>query len=199
VLLSASFLNALVQGQWSPLLTAAAVFPGIAWLWAAKPSVGAALFVGFPSRRAVIGGLVLTLVSVAAFPSWPGRWLESMRMAVHVAPVTRPFGLLLLLAAIRWRLPEARMFIALACVPQMTGLYETVPLFLIPRNRWQGYALAALSYVAAFLQIQFVPRLPGMTLEATFADRWPFVLAFIWLPALGLLLWPRREANDATA
>lgn len=198
-LLSASFLNALVQGQWSPLLTAAAVLPALNWVWTTKPSVGTAMFVGFPSGRAVIGGVLLTAVALAAFPAWPARWLEALRLTIHVAPVARPFGLMLLLAVIRWREPEARMFVTLACVPQMTGLYETLPLFLIPRNRWQGYALAALSYVAAFLQIRFVPRLPGMTLEAAFAQRWPFVLAFIWLPALGMLLWPRREADDVPA
>ena len=56
-LLSANFLNAVIQGQWSPLLVAAAVVPSLSWLLAAKPSVGAALFAAFPSRRAVIGGL----------------------------------------------------------------------------------------------------------------------------------------------
>ena len=33
-LLSANLLNALVQGQWSPLLTAAAGFPALSWGWA---------------------------------------------------------------------------------------------------------------------------------------------------------------------
>ncbi len=196
-LLSASFLNALVQGQWSPLLTAAAVLPALAWVWAAKPSIGAALFVGFPSRRALIGALALAAIALAAFPSWPVRWVEALRTAEHVAPVSRPFGLLLLLALLRWRLPEARVMAALACVPQMTGLYETVPLFLIPRNRWEGYALAGSSYVAAFLQVRYAPRAPGMSLDAVFAQRWPFVLAFVWLPALAMLLWPRQRAIDA--
>jgi hypothetical protein len=74
-------------------------------------------------------------------------------------------------------------------------LYETLPLFLIPRTRWQGYALAGLSYVAAFGQVAMVPRHPGMPLETMLADRWPFVLLCLYLPALVMVLLPRpREA-----
>jgi hypothetical protein len=198
-LLSASFLNALVQGQWSPLLTAGAALPALSWLWVAKPSVGAAIFAGFPRRTAVIGGLLLAALALAFFPSWPVRWLDALRQTVHVAPIARPGGFLLLLALLRWRRPEARVLAALACVPQMTGLYETVPLFLIPRNRWQGYALAASSYAAAFAQSLLVPRTKDMPLEILFTARWPFIFAFLYLPALALVLWPRpTEARAAT-
>jgi hypothetical protein len=38
-----------------------------------------------------------------------------------------------------------------------------------------------------------------MTLETVFTERWPFVLAFVWLPALGLLLWPRGDLNHAAS
>ena len=91
------------------------------------------------------------------------------------------------------------MLAALACVPQMTGLYEIVPLFLVPRNRWQGYALAALSYAAAFAQALLVPRTSDMTLEALFTARWPFIFAFLYLPALALVLWPRPADASAAA
>jgi len=194
-LLSASFLNAVVQGQWSPLMTAAAVVPALSWIWVAKPSVGAAMFAGFPNRRAVIGGLLLAGLAFIALPSWPARWLEALRDANHVLPVQRPGGFLLLFALLRWREPEARVLAGLACVPQTIGLYETLPLFLIPRTRWQGYALAGLSYVAAFAQAVAVPRLPGMTLDATLAGRWPYLFALLYLPALVLLLLPRRQAG----
>jgi hypothetical protein len=187
-LLSASFLNAVIQGQWSPLLTAAAVLPGLSWIWVAKPSVGAALFAAFPHRRAFAGAAVLVLLSFLAFPDWPMRWLEALRDTNHVAPVVRPGGIVLLLALLRWRLPEGRLLAGLACVPQTIGLYEALPLFLIPRSRWQGYALAASSYAAAFAQALLVPRLPDVSWEATNAARWPFVFGFLYLPALVILL-----------
>jgi hypothetical protein len=194
-LLSANFLNAVTQGQWSPLVTAAVVLPGLSWMLAAKPSIGAALFVAFPRRQAVIGSVALLAVSLALFPTWPVRWAEALAASNHISPIRSPGGSSLLLALIRWRRPEARLLAALACVPQTIGLYETLPLFLIPRTRWQGYALAGLSYVAAFGQVAMVPRHPGMPLETMLADRWPFVLFCLYLPALVMVLLPRpREA-----
>jgi hypothetical protein len=190
-LLSANFLNAIIQGQWSPLLIAAAILPALSWLLGAKPSIGAALFVAFPTRRALIGGLVLLAITFVVFPTWPGRWADSFRVAVHMSPIRSPGGIILLLALIRWRQPEARLLAALACVPQIIGLYDTLPLFLIPRSRWQGYALAGSSYVAAFGQVAAVPRHPGMTLEAVLAARWPFIFICLYLPALVMVLLPR--------
>jgi hypothetical protein len=192
-LLSASFLNALIQGQWSPLLTAAAVVPALSWIWIAKPSVGAALFLGYPNRRAIVGGLMILGLSLLIAPSWPRDWLSALQLADHVAPpVTRPGGALLLLALIRWRLPQARMLVGLACVPQTIGLYETLPLFLIPRTRWEGYGFAALTYVAAFAQALMVPRLDGMTLGETLEGRWPILLVCLYLPAIVLVLLTRE-------
>jgi hypothetical protein len=197
-LLSASFLNAIVQGQWSPLLTAAVVVPSLSWALGVKPSIGAALFAAFPSRRAVIGGLALLGLTLIVSPAWPSRWLEALPASTHMVPLlVRPGGFLLLLALIRWRQPEARLLAVLACVPQTIGLYETLPLFLIPRTRWQGYALAGSSYVAAFSQVAAVPRLPGMTLDAVLADRWPFLFVCLYLPALVMVLLPRPVEGPA--
>jgi hypothetical protein len=193
-LLSASFLNGVIQGQWSPLLTAAAAVPALSWALAAKPSIGAAIFAGYPSRRAVFLPLALVAIAFVVSPTWPWRWAEGLKATTHMAPiVARPGGVLLLLALVRWREPEARLLAALACVPQTLGLYETLPLFLIPRNRWQGYALAGLSYVAAFAQAAAAPRLPGMSLDALLAARWPFVLVCCYVPALVMVLLPRRS------
>jgi hypothetical protein len=191
-LLSANLLNAVVQGQWSPLLTAAAVLPPLTWIWVAKPTVGAALFAAFPSRRAVVGGLVVLLLSLLVFPTWPLRWLDAIRESNHMAPVARAGGFVLLLALVRWRQPEARLLVALACVPQTIGLYETLPLFLIPKSRWQGYFLAVMSYLAAFGQAILVPRLPDSSWEANNAARWPFIFLLLYLPALVMLLLPRQ-------
>lgn len=195
-LLSANFLNAVIQGQWSPLMTAAVVLPTLSWLLAAKPSIGAALFAAYPSRRAAIGSVALLVLSLVVFPSWPGRWIDSLGASNHMWPVRSFGGVILLLVLIRWRLPEARLLAALACVPQTIGLYETLPLFLIPRTRWQGYALAGLSYLAAFGQAALVPRTPGMTLEAMLAGRWPIVFVCLYLPALVMVFLPRPPGTS---
>ena len=138
-LLSASFLNALVQGQWSPLLTAAAVVPALGWIWAAKPSIGAALFVAFPNRRALVGCLLLTGLALAVYPGWPFRWREALgQTGLYLAPVFRPGGVVLLLALLRWREREGRLLAALACIPHLPVLYDTLPLFLIARTRLAG-------------------------------------------------------------
>ena len=197
-LLSACFLNAILQGQWSPLLTAAAVLPAVSWLWAAKPSLGAAFFVAYPTRRAVIGAILLLSLAFLVFPTWPVRWLEALRETNHVAPILRPGGAVLLLALIRWRVAEGRLLAALACVPQTIGLYEALPLFLIPTNRWQGYLLAVLSYVAAFAQAILVPRMPDASWEATNAARWPFIFcADVSAGARHAALLPRRRRSRA--
>ena len=97
--------------------------------------------------------------------------------------------MVLLLALFRWRRPEARLLAALACVPQNIGLYETVPLWLIPRNRWEGYLLAGLSLLAALLQARVLPH-AGEPLAELMRARWPYVLVLVYLPALILALRP---------
>jgi hypothetical protein len=194
-LLSASFLNTVVQGQWSTYLTAAAVLPWLGFMWTGKPSISAALFVGFPSRQAIIGGVVLVAVSLLLRPTWPGEWLGAIRNAELLPLVARPGGLLLLLALLRWRLPEGRLLAALACVPQTVGLYETLPLFLIPRSRWQGYLLAILSYAAAFWAVLLYPQPQGQPVEAVHSYRWPVLFVCLYAPAL-LMVLLRRDPSS---
>jgi hypothetical protein len=190
-LLSAGFLNAVVEGQWTPLLVSAAVLPWVSPLLVTKPSIGLALWTWRPSRVAVAGGAALLALSIAIQPSWPGTWLAALRATNHVAPVLRPGGFILLLALLRWRTPEGRLLAALACVPHTSSLFETLPLFLIPRTRLQGYALACLSF-AALATKQYT--LSGATLEAKIASGWPALFVFLWLPALVLVFYPPSKS-----
>jgi hypothetical protein len=190
-LLSAGFLNAVVEGQWTPLLVSAAVLPWLSPLLVTKPSIGLALWTWRPSRVAALGGAALLALSIAIQPSWPGTWLAALRATNHVAPVLRPGGFILLLALLKWRTPEGRLLAALACVPHTSSLFETLPLFLIPRTRVQGYALACLSF-AALAAKQYT--LSGATLEAKIASAWPALFVFLWLPALIMVLFPRAQS-----
>jgi hypothetical protein len=192
-LLSMSALQCVAQGQWSILLTAGVVLPWLSTLWAAKPSNGAALFAAAPHRAAVLGGVVLLAATLLIDPHWPKAWLGTVADVNHLPLLVRPGGAILLLGLLRWRLPEARLLVALACVPQAGVLYEAVPLFLIPRSRLEGYGLALGTYVADFVQVWLSPAASQPTLEASIAARWPVLLALVYLPALVLVL--RRPAT----
>ena len=193
VLFSASFLSALMQGQWSPLLTPGAVVPWLGALWIAKPSIGLALAVAYPSRRAAIGAAVLLAASLAVLPTWPAEWLHSLRATNHLILALQPGGVLLLMSLVRWRRPEGRLLAAFACVPQTPALYETIPLFLIPRTRWGGYLLAALSLAATAYMRTVTPLDSSMRIEDSLVERWPIMLCFMYLPALLMVLFPAVE------
>jgi hypothetical protein len=190
VLLSASYLSALMQGQWSPLLTPGAVLPWAGALWIAKPSIGAALMIAYPSRKAALGMAALLVISFVLVPAWPVAWVHALVATNHVVLALQPGGVLLLLSLLRWQAPEGRLLAAFACVPQTPALYETIPLFLIPRTRWGGYALAGLSLAATVYMRRAKPLIAGMPIEANLTSRWPIMFWFIYLPALIMVLWP---------
>jgi hypothetical protein len=190
-LFSASAIIGGVGGQWSPLLTAGAAVPWLAALWVCKPGIGLALWCGYPHREAVIGGLALGVVSLIVMPTWPRDWLAVLGSPVHAPPLLRPGGFLMLAALLRWRRPEARMLAALCCLPHVTTLYETVPLFLVPSNRQQAYLLLILSYVAAVGQAWLVPD--GLLLEQV-VGRWPVLLVCLYIPAVVMVLLRPNEA-----
>jgi hypothetical protein len=197
-LLSASLLNAVAQGQWSPLLVAATVLPWLGFTWAAKPSIGGALITAYPSHAAIWGAAATVLMSLLAWPSWPAEWFHVVRTAdLHLQPlILRPGGVLLLLALLRWREPEARLLAGLACVPQTAGLYESLPLFLIPRDKGEGYLLAALSYVPAF-QLWVLDRsATSAPLESVIEARWPWLFMSLYLPALVMVLRKRNPKES---
>ncbi len=153
VFASGAYFAAVHLAQWSPLLTAAAFLPPLGFAFVAKPSLGAALFVAYPSRRALVSAVTIFVASILVFPSWPVFWIQSLHATGHMsAPVMHVAagGPLILLSLIKWRRPEARLVAALACVPQTTLLYETVPLFLVVNKWYEGLALAIASIVASF-------------------------------------------------
>jgi hypothetical protein len=188
-LVSGAFASAVVQGQWSPLLTASMVLPVLAVSWVAKPSIGLAMAVAAPSRRRLGWALGLLVVSLGLMPDWPKAWFQALRSQFYMPLLLRPGGALLLLALLRWRRPEGRLLAALACLPHSPSAYETLPLFLIPQTRWQAYRLAVLGYIAIFLGSWLIPWAHTIpTLPKNLSDRWPFMLLLVYLPSLVMLL-----------
>ena len=192
---SASFVAAARAAQWSPLMTAAALLAPLAWLTTVKPTTGLALLAGARDRViavAAVGGAALLALSFAVEPGWVAGWMASVRNAPHlVPPLLRTGGVLVLLALLKWRRPEARMLVALACVPQTTVLYETVPLFLVPRTLRESLILALCSDVALLLTT-------GMPATATsqptlLRAMGNVVVPLTYLPALVMVL---RRPNE---
>lgn len=186
VFASYGFLAAAANVQWSPLLTAAAMLPGFGILIACKPTVGLALYAAYPSRRALLTAGLFGGITMAIWPWWPAAWLSIIHAQTHLlAPVTlvSAGGPLVLLALAKWRRPEARLLVALACVPHSVTLYETVALFLIVETWTEGVILTILTMV--LLQVQPPFQQGDYTAWITAGARWQVLL--IYLPCLVMI------------
>lgn len=190
-------LMALRSAQWTPLLTAAILLPSLGWLAAAKPNIGVVMLAGARSARAakilVGGGLVLVMVSLLVQPGWPWAWRTALEGSTHFRPfLMRPGGVLVLLALLRWKDPDARLLLALGLVP-VTGLfYDTVPACLVARSWKQALTLMIVGHVS--WMGSWVPRTAHTLAEEMWLNG-SLVLWFGLLPALVLVLlrdvrWP---------
>jgi hypothetical protein len=148
---SPGMLFAAQVGQYPPLFAGAFAIAPLGVFLIAKPHVGLATFVARPSWWPVVSAVTCTTIAFALLPNWISDWRAALALVgAHVsggsgafpytAPVLLPGGLFVLLAITRWRRPEARLLVALACVPQSMLLYETVPLALVPRG-WRQASL----------------------------------------------------------
>jgi len=188
--LSASFAHAAVLGQWSLLLTAALFLPWLAFLGAAKPNVGLAMLGTSLSWRAAVVMLLFAVASLVVMPSWPREWLAQLpNSPYHFSPLRTPIGFLTLLALLRWRRPEARLLAVLGVVPQSPFVYEALPLFLIPRTRYQTYALVIGSDVA--LGVYALAR--GIDQSRFYWINGIAVVVTMYLPALVMVM---RRPNE---
>lgn len=148
-LLSYPTLDAIQLGQWSPLIVAAGLLPGLAWLAAVKPTTAGAVVL--TARRIDRIGVVVSLgLMVASFlvaPDWVSQWLTVIRRAHgnYKPLVFHPWGWLLLLAALRWRRTDAQILFALAIIPQTLAPYEALALTLALETRREAMVYSALS------------------------------------------------------
>ncbi len=196
---SGAYVNAALVAQWSPLLTAAILLPGLAVFFAAKPTLGAicAAPISTSRRTATVvffGWIVLAILSWVALPQWFTSWREAVRGAAHVRPlIALPGGFLLLAALTKWRRPEARLLIAYALVPHTTMLYEALPALLVP-DTWPEMLMLTIGSIVAYL-------IESMAIHATdvptLIAREGIVTIFcVYLPALALVM---RRPNERAA
>ncbi|MFL5574576.1 MAG: hypothetical protein ACJ79S_01175 [Gemmatimonadaceae bacterium] len=189
---AAPYFMAAANTQWSPLLAAAALLPGLQWVGSAKPNLGLAVFVYRPSRWAIVGGAIIIAISFAVLPGWVSGWRAALAQTPHHAPpVLRVGGVVLLLALLRWRTREARLLLVMACVPQVLYFYDQLLLWLVPRTWRQMLALSGASWVGVVGWWAVRPR-SGGGLDA--AGAW--VIGLVYIPTLLLVLRMRNAGED---
>jgi hypothetical protein len=187
--LSAPFVQAAILGQWSPILTAAALMPTLQFLAAVKPTVGLAAWIYQPSRRGIIGGVILVVISFLVLPGWIADWRAVVgSTGKYRGPATTLLGCFLLLGLLRWRRREGRLFIAMSLIPQLPVFYDALILWLIPATVWRSLALSAASWVG------YLAWYPHHTSPQQNEYAFPWLVFTTYLPALILLLLlPPRE------
>jgi hypothetical protein len=89
----------------------------------------------------------------------------------------------------------------LALVPHTTGIYEQLPLLLIPQTRRRFAALMGLSWLAAVLVYTMVSYDPEPNVlsrvQRGLEQQWPYFLVLVWLPALWMVL-TGHESSSAS-
>jgi hypothetical protein len=154
ILFSAAFRSSVSLVQLTPFVACAAISPWFGWSLAVKPHSGILVLLAQRSRRDVVllgvAAIVVGLGSLVVFPRWPVSWYEAVAASDYHEPlVVRPGGVLLLLAALRWRRPEARWLMGIALLPSTPNIYDALPLLAVmPLTFRQALMLGILSHVA---------------------------------------------------
>jgi hypothetical protein len=176
---SAPFWQAVITAQWSIVLAAALSLSWLAPLIACKPTIGALALAIRP--RAALPAFLVAALSLLALPSWPFDWWANTRAAPQtIAALWCP---LLIVAAVHWRKPPARILLVASFVPVRLLWYDQLALFFAldtPRARllWLVCGWAA--------RIAWV----GLAGQDNDAAPW-FVVVGVYLPVLAILFIPR--------
>jgi hypothetical protein len=187
-LLSPVWWAATIQGQVAPALAGAAMIPALGFLYAGKPTIALALWASRPTVSAVVGSLVVVLLSFLLMPSWIPAWLTDLptTTAHFKAPVVRPGGFLLLLAFLRWRTPEGRLLGVWSLIPRTESLYDLLPLYLLTFS-WTSAGLLTVTTFGTLVALGIWGPPRDASLEVRHAIAWPWMLAGCYMPALFLV------------
>lgn len=191
ILASLPLWAAVFQVQWTPLLMVIWVWPAALPLFLFKPNIGLALSTKKLSPKGIIGCLVVLALSLILLPTWPADWLQSARASArHLIPILYGPGPLLLLALMRWRQPEARLLLVLACMPQRMGFYDQLPLLLVARNLRQQLILVLSSWLSMIALLLIGPswNWPSIWHPQSVDGSAGWVILFTYGTALGIVL-----------
>lgn len=200
IFLSAQFMMGAAAGS-APaiLLTAVIAWPALQWLVVMKPNLGLGAFAAWPTWRAVWGTAALCGAAFVLVPDWPFYWVRqvlSMKggdthmVLGHLSPIMVPGGVVLALALLRWRRPEARMLFALSLVPQTMTFHDVLPTMLVAQTFRQSLTLGLLSHGAFLLaRSELITETDVGTM---FHNTSPLALWLMYVPALILILMRRN-------
>jgi hypothetical protein len=201
-LLSAPIVYSILGAQVVPLVVAAMLLPWLHWLVPMKFTLGAAGAAYTSSQRSltryVVSAAVPLLVSIAIWPWWPLAWyreLTDVADRYYDVPIMVLGGVLVLFAALRWRRPEARLLLVMACLPQTMYNYDQLPLVLIPATRVEMLAFALLTHIPRMANVALYGDAVGDRAQL-FRHLGPLIVACYYLPALVMVL---RRPNEGLA
>jgi hypothetical protein len=190
IFLAFPFWFALIWGQWSPLIMAAAFIPDLLFTVLIKPQIALPVALTYPSYRGLYACLAVGVVSLIVYPRWPLAWLSQMSQYQRFFPVATPLGPILLLTLLRWRDRDARLLLLASLFPQR-HFYDAFVLWLVPKT-WKEILPTALFSWGAFIWKMYHPHLtpPEVGLVS---------IVFFFLPALCVIFTrprSRLSAND---
>lgn len=193
---SAPFVVAASLGQFSPLVTVAALVPWAGALCTLKPNLGLAILLRQPSRALLLSCAAFGLLSLAISPHWLTEWLgglqgEAGRGRVHEIPLLQPAGFVLLVSLLAVRRTDGRLLAAMSLLPQALFFYDQLPLLLSARTRRQSIALTACGQVGMIAW--WLASAPG---DPVVRSAYPFVFACTYVPALVVVLLNAKRAPD---
>jgi hypothetical protein len=195
IFLSVSFLVSVELSQWSILYTAAFFIPALSVTGLAKPNLGAALGASARTNATLIylagGSIALFVLSELVQPGWHEPWLRNLREAPHFRPaLLRPFGFLLVLAALKWRRPEARWLLALSLVPLPPTFYDQLLLAAVCLTARESLIFAVSTVVLFFYVAANTPQPDYLSWGRVVGNG---TVWFCYFPALVMVL---RRANE---
>lgn len=124
ILGSLPLIASILQVQWAPLMLCMWMYPALLPIASLKPNLGLALATRKITRAGIIAAFAFLLFSLVLFPLWPWYWLGTAKQATHLIPLLFWPGPFLVLALIRWKKPESRLLLVMACVPQVMYFYD---------------------------------------------------------------------------
>ncbi len=186
VFLSGPYAWTLLCHQFSPMIGAALLLPGLLPLALVKPQMSLPLILTNLTKRRAAAMAAIVALSFIVYPTWPLAWWRTARNFDGVIPLLAlPFGPLMLLALVYYKDLRLRRLFLFACIPQRS-IYDLVPLLLMTPSRY-FWAAIGLSWLP-FLYLAWF----GM--ESVSVN-----LLFIYLPVLAALWLDAREASQKHA
>jgi hypothetical protein len=194
MLLSWSFVYALLWVQWTPLICALWFLPAVAVMVLIKPNIALPVLLSGEFGRVLLARrwawlippAIVLLASLVWYPSWPMVWRTQLSTYQGILPplFALPLGPMVLLSLVAWRDRRAWLIVGLALMPQRM-VYDQLPIMLAAGSRRELWVLIAASWIncAIFLRSNGWGDVPL---------GWQnFLIATLYMPAVTMVAWPR--------